>query len=99
MTETRSITLHADAVTQQNVQKITGQKEYQNAIGYLSGWNMSFPHLTLTVFDLDSGPEISAVYRKESSGPVEYVIGAIWHSDTPRGEQEQTGQGHFGFHS
>jgi hypothetical protein len=43
MTEQRTITLNMDAVTKTEIAEITGHDKLNAALGYLSGWNMTFP--------------------------------------------------------
>jgi hypothetical protein len=87
MSEDRTINFYLDAVTKTKIVEVTGVSEFNNAVGYLSSWNMAFPHLTIHGGVYDGTPEIIATYRKEPDGPVGYQIGAVWHDD------------HFGFHS
>lgn len=93
MAEQRTITLNMDAEQKTRIAEITGYDALHQAIGYLSGWNMSFGHLEITAFATDI-IELAAVYRTTPTDPVGYVIGAVWHSDP----EDPTG-GHFGFHS
>jgi len=87
MTEKRTTTSTINAVTLTEIAQITGGEALYKAIGYLSTWNMTFPHLHLQGGIYDGAPEIIATYRREDGGPIGYQIGAIWHDD------------HFGFHS
>ena len=88
MTEQRTITLNVDAVTKTQIAEITGHDKLNAALGYLSGWNMSFTHVTISGGVFDGNPELLATYREDADAPcVGYVIGAVWHDD------------HFGFHS
>ena len=64
----------------------------QSAVGYLSMWNMNYPHVRI-VFDVKH-KELIASYWATVPESVPgtrpgYVIGAIWHEDTQ----------HFSFHS
>ena len=87
MTEQRLIDMQLDAVTKTKIAEITGHDKLNEAIGYLAGWNMSFPHVAIGGGSYDGAPELYANYRKEPDGPIGYQIGAVWHGD------------HFGFHS
>lgn len=88
MSETRNIDFRIDPVTQTQIAEVTGNREFYNAIGYLSAWNMTFPHVTITArYVRHDDPELLAIYRREESGPTGYAIAAVWHDD------------HFGFHS
>lgn len=60
--------------------------EFYRAVGYLSTWNMSYPHVKLyyNVREL----EITASYYDEV-GELRYCIGAVFNSDSKA----------FGFHS
>lgn len=92
MAETRTTTIHMDANTRTNYAEVTGYNELNRALGYLATWNMSFAYCE--IFSATSDVEMTAHYRKTPDGPVEYVIGAIWHVD-----HESPNGGHFGFHS
>jgi len=80
------------------------QQALDNAITRLSQWAMDserYVRCTLHVSDPASSPEITAVYRN-AAGDLTYVIGAVWHYDTPDGAAASHGSrpsGHFGFHS
>ena len=88
MTERRTITLNMDAVTKTWIAEITGHDKLNNALGYLSGWNMTLPHVTISGGVFDGNPELLAIYRADADATsVGYAIGAVWHGD------------HFGFHS
>jgi hypothetical protein len=88
MTEQRTITLNVDAVTKTEIAEITGHDKLNAALGYLSGWNMTFPHVTISGGVFDGNPELLAAYRTNADDRRPgYVIGAVWHDD------------HFGFHS
>jgi|AntAceMinimDraft_6_1070360.scaffolds.fasta_scaffold237203_1 hypothetical protein len=62
----------------------TNAKKYEEAIGYLSMWNLNFPSCTIST---DGATDLFAVYFDESDPDRRYVIGAVWHGD------------HYGFHS
>lgn len=88
MTDQRTITLNLDAVTKTEIAEITGHDKLHAALGYLSVWNMSFAHVTISGGVFDGNPELLATYRADADAPsVGYTIGAVWHGD------------HFGFHS
>ena len=87
MTEQRIIDMQLDAVTKTKIAEITGHDKLNEAIGYLAGWNMSFPHLAIGGGVFDGNPELLATYRRGADVSECYVIGAVWHGD------------HFGFHS
>lgn len=93
MPDTRLIKLYLDDDTKEKIAEITGYKNLQAAIGYLTAWNMSFGHVTI-VADAGRSIELQAVYRHNEEAEVGYVIGAVWHDDP----KDPTG-GHFGFHS
>lgn len=87
MAEQRTIDLQMDAETQMKIREAATVAEYNNAVGYLASWNMSFGYVSILGGVYDGNPEITATYRKEAGGPIGYQIGAVWHTD------------HFGFHS
>ena len=88
MTEQRTITLTVDAVARTRIAEITGHDKLNAALGYLAGWNMSFPHVTISGGVYGGTPELIAAYRADTDDTRPgYVIGAVWHDD------------HFGFHS
>lgn len=88
MSNERTIILNMDAVKMTQIAEVTGWEKLHAAMGYLSWWNLSFPHVTISGYiDRDGVPEIVASYRQEPCKSPGYVIGAIWHDD------------HFGFHS
>lgn len=80
----RTITCEIDSETMTAMAETTGNEKLYAALGYLMSWNETFPlvHIYAT-----TGPEITAIYRREAEGPVGYAIGAVWHGD------------HFGMHS
>lgn len=56
------------------------------AIGYLSQWNTTgYP--ICHIFGEDNDTDLLALYHKEASGKVEYVIAAVWNGSS------------YGFHS
>lgn len=83
MADTRTITIHMDAVQQTEMREATARDQWQNAVGYLSTWNMTFPKVDIYP---DGQTDMTAVYSDENGGRG-YVIGAVWHDD------------HYGFHS
>ena len=85
MPESRTVILDMDATAQTKIIEATSRKEFYNAIGYLSTWNLTFPKVTIRAVDCDDG-ELIAIYETEE-GKTGYVIGAVWHND------------HYGFHS
>jgi hypothetical protein len=92
MAEQRTITLNLDAVTRTQIAEITSHEKLNSALGYLAGWNMTFPHVTISGGVYDGNPELLAAYRTNADDlRPGYVIGGVWHDD-PTG-------GHFGFHS
>lgn len=91
MTVNRTITLALDPDAKEQIADVAGYAKLNEAIGYLSAWNMSYPHATVECYIFAGSPELIATYRKEPEGDVGYQIVAVWH-DTPEG-------GHFGFHS
>lgn len=82
----RTIQFEPDAVILTEMTQETGHKELWQAIGYLSQWDITYPHVQIWA-NMRDGPELTAVYRAQADGPVGYAIGAVWHGD------------HFGFHS
>lgn len=85
MSESRTIKLNINAVEMTELHAATDAAQVFAAIGYLSTWNMTFPHLTIFK---DGKTDLVAAYRKED-GTQGYVIGAVWNATT----------GKFGFHS
>lgn len=83
MAETRTITIHMDAVTQNKMIEAADPDLWWRALGYLSTWNMTYP--TVDIYQ-DGETDMTAVYSDEQ-GNRRYVIGAVWHED------------HYGFHS
>ena len=75
-----------DSVTQASIREHVGQLEFNNAVGYLSTWNMTFPEVKL--FYSAKELEITASYYT-SDGALGYCIGAVFNTDTKQ----------FGFHS
>lgn len=63
------------------------ETQINNAFGYLSLWNLTYPVVDLLILGGTNEMEILACYRHEAGGSVAYAIGAVWHGD------------HFGFHS
>lgn len=84
MAEERNVRLVIDATDQTRICAEVGRKEYWEAIGYLSSWNMTFP--ICEIYCEYATPDLVAVYKDEN-GVRGYVIGAVWHGD------------HYGFHS
>lgn len=84
MAETRTVVIHMDATEQTTTKENTNCKEFFNALGYLSTWNMTFAHCDIYA---DGKTDLVAVYREAPEGPSKYTIGAVWHDD------------HYGFHS
>lgn len=67
----------------------TGFDHVHDALARLSTWAIDadkYAHCDIYL-QLDSQPEIRAVYRPAPDEPVAYVIGAVWHGT------------HFGHHS
>lgn len=93
MTDSRTVLLDMDAAQQSKIRDITGAQEFQNALGYLSTWNMTFPRVTIVGWvDRDGRPELSATYYREDSSSVAFALGAVWSS-------RPEGGGSFSFHS
>jgi hypothetical protein len=69
-----------------SLEAVTGGAEVIKAVGYLSTWSRD-GYGFVDIYPNARQLEMTAVYRKEDSGDVGYVIGAVWH------------EGHFGFHS
>jgi hypothetical protein len=59
--------------------RLMPRQEFYATIGYLSSWNMTFPHVDIYPDNYkDGNTDLVAVYRKED-GSVGYAIGAVWH--------------------
>lgn len=84
MAEIRKVTIFLDAVKQQEIIQATGAKEFFEALGYLSTWNMTFDEVHI---QSDGDLDLLAMFWKEGAQQPGYVIGAVWHDD------------HYGFHS
>ena len=84
--EGRIIQHYGDSVTQSSIREHVGPVEFYRAVGYLSTWNMSYPHVKLyyNVREL----EITARYY-DVTGALRYCIGAVFNDTTKQ----------FGFHS
>lgn len=97
----RTIELMTDAVSIHMLRKQTDPAKVQEAVGYLSTWNLTFTYVTITA-DIDQLELVARYYReKPEPSPVDgqrerpdYVIGAIWHAPV-----SETDVGHFSFHS
>ena len=97
----RTIELMIDAVSLHMLRKQTDPAQVQEAVGYLSTWNMTFPHVTITA-SIDQLELVACYYcEKPAPSPVDgqrprpdYVIGAVWHAPTSEADA-----GHFSFHS
>ena len=63
-----------------------GPVEFYRAVGYLSTWNMAYPHVKLYYNPKEM--EITASYYNEA-GELGYCIGAVFNDDSKQ----------FGFHS
>jgi hypothetical protein len=67
--------------------RIVPRQAFYAAIGYLSSWNMTFPHVDIYPDNhSETNTDLAAVYERED-GTVGYAIGAVWHET------------HYGFHS
>jgi len=84
MAEQREVLIRMDSTQLTEIREAVGLAHFYGALGYLSQWNLTYGHVEITQ---DGDTDMVAVYRKTRSGPVEYVIGAVWHDD------------HYGFHS
>lgn len=85
MAEQRIVTIYMDSTAMTEMKEATDPKAWQEAIGYLSTWNLTFPTVEIYV-DTSNSTDMVAVYFNEQ-GQRGYVIGAVWHED------------HYGFHS
>lgn len=83
MAEQRETTIYMDAAQMTTMREATDPREWTQAIGYLSTWNLTFPRCAIYP---DGDTDLTAVYYTET-GERGYVIGAVWHDD------------HYGFHS
>ena len=83
MSEIRIVNILIDATAITEMKVSTDPREWQEAIGYLSTWNLTFPKVSIRQ---DGETDMVAVYYTEKDEPG-YVIGAVWHED------------HYGFHS
>jgi len=62
-----------------NANRIVPRQEFYAVIGYLSSWNMTFPHVDIYPDKhSETNTDLVAVYKRED-GAVGYVIGAVWH--------------------
>jgi len=80
-TESRTITLHFDAVRLTHFKLACGGPETEAALGYLSQWNYTFPHVDIYMARDD---ELTACYRAEGAAAGDrpgYVIGAIFNHE------------------
>lgn len=84
--ECRAVIHLGSSVDQSTLREQVGVKEFNNAVGYLSTWNMTFPEVRL--FYNARELEITASYYDEH-GTLGYCIGAVFNRDTKQ----------FGFHS
>lgn len=85
MSETRTVTIHIDAVKQTEIRTAVGAEAFYKAVGYLSTWNMTFPHVDIYA---DTDADLIAVYKNADSTHG-YTIGAIYNTTTNT----------YGFHS
>lgn len=83
MSETRTVTIHIDAVKQTEIKTAVGTEAFCKAVGYLSTWNMTFPRVDIYA---DTDADLVAEY-KDDKGSHAYTIGAIYSN------------GAYGFHS
>ena len=88
----RTICLHIDVTDEEKILADIPRAEYERALGYLMAWAKdSYAHV-IVYSPRPSEGELVAIYRREEKAtPPDYVIGAIWHEDS--------GAGHYGFHS
>lgn len=86
MAENRTINLHINAVDKTKVCETSGDRNFYDAIGYLSTWNMTYPTVDIYVADSGEVPELFACYL-DAAGESQYAIGAVWNGER------------FGFHS
>lgn len=85
MSETRTVTIHIDAVKQTEIRTAVGAEAFYKAIGYLSTWSMTFPEVGIFA---DTNTDLVAAY-KDANGKHGYTIGAIYNQVTKA----------YGFHS
>jgi hypothetical protein len=82
--ESRTITLNFNEVENMELHREIGEPEFvEQAIGYLSTWNMTFPRV---VISRDGPTDLIAHYYHED-GTHGYTIGVIWHDN------------HYSYHS
>lgn len=84
MADQREVLIRMDSTQLTQIKEAVGAQHFYEALGYLSQWNLTYGHVVITQ---DDTTDMVAVYRATPGGPVEYVIGAVWHED------------HYGFHS
>lgn len=78
MSESRTVQILATSVDISIVREEVGFKEFNNAIGYLSTWNMTYPKVVIFIDSKEL--EIQASYRDENDQP-KYFICGVWQDD------------------
>ena len=84
--EGRLIEHFGDSVVQSTLCERVGRSEFYRAVGYLSAWNMTYPHVKLYYNAREL--EITASYYNEA-GELGYCVGAVFNGTSKQ----------FGFHS
>ena len=84
--EGRLIEHFGDSVVQSTLRERVGRSEFYRAVGYLSTWNMTYPHVKLYYNAREL--EITASYY-DAFGTLGYCIGAVFNDTSKQ----------FGFHS
>ena len=84
--EGRLIEHFGDSVVQSTLRERVGRSEFYRAVGYLSTWNMTYPHVKLYYNAREL--EITASYYNEA-GELGYCVGAVFNDTSKQ----------FGFHS
>ena len=59
--------------------RILPRQEFYAVIGYLSSWNMTYPHVDIYPDNhSETNTDVVAVYKRED-GTYAYTIAAVWH--------------------
>jgi hypothetical protein len=77
MAELRTVAIYLDSEQVSKLSEAVGQQALYMALGYLSTWNQSFPHVDI-YRDFHSEADMVAVYKNED-GSRGFTMGAIWN--------------------
>lgn len=85
----RTVKINLTADQRAGINARVGRENLHAAIGYLSLWNLGYPHVN--IYPADDTDLIAVYYLQTDSGAFEraYTIGAVFNSAT----------GKYGFHS